>query len=152
MSLPRSLGCRKSRQSTRALQPDFPKDGSVANQHSSKKGTCMSAAHRAEQDAQPLCWCVPCMAYRPGRVPASSCRHCWADLLHPTSLPKVNMGAEGIQQTRHLCGDFFAGRGQNHFPQFQTFKVETSLPRFVRPGVPPRGQQHTKKKKHSNHT
>lgn len=68
-------------------------------------------------------------------------------LLHPTSLPKVNMGAEGIQQTRHSCGDFFAGRGQNHSPQFQTFKVETSLPRFVRPGVPLRGEQHTKKKK-----
>lgn len=49
-------------------------------------------------------------------------------LPHPTSLPKVNAGAEGIQQTHNLCGDFFA---KIPFPAFKSL----SLPRFLRPGV-----------------
>lgn len=74
-SLPSSLGCRKTTQSTRVLQPDFPKRWVCG----AKKGTSMSTAVRAEQDAQPLSWCVPWVAYRPGRVPARGCRYCWPD-------------------------------------------------------------------------
>lgn len=90
MSLPSSLRCRKTRQSTRALQPDFPKDGSAAHQHSSARGTHMSMAVRAEQDAQPLSWCVPCMAYRPGRVPARGCRYRWPDHSLPPPIPHLS--------------------------------------------------------------
>lgn len=88
-SLPSSLRCRKTGQSTRALQPDFPKDGSAASQHSSKKGTSMSTAVRAEQDAWPLSWCVPWMAYHPARVPARGCRYCWPNhtLPPPSHIP-----------------------------------------------------------------
>lgn len=51
-------------------------------------------------------------------------------LPHPTSLPKVTMGAKGLQQTH----DFFAGGAQNCLPASKLFFWGGML---LWPGVPP---------------
>lgn len=51
-------------------------------------------------------------------------------LLHSTSLPKVNMGAEGIQQTRHLCGDFFQVEAKITFPNSKPLRWKQAFPGF----------------------
>lgn len=125
VSLPSTLRCRKTKQSTRALQPDFPKDGSAAHQHSSARGTHMSMVSGQSRTHSPFpgvchAWLIALGGCQPEAVDTAGLTTLF--LPHPTSLPRVYMGAEGIQQTRNLCEDFFAGRGKITFPASKPFR------------------------------
>lgn len=103
-SPPSGLRSRKTRQSTRVPQPCFPKDGSATNQAPRGAFTLVRLSGQSGM-CSPLSWHVSWITYRPGRVPARACRYHQPDHSlppHPTSLPKVNTGGEGIQQTHNL--------------------------------------------------